>query len=165
MSTLASCIDCTSIMDFPKFGFGHESGRLTEYYNEEVKDFRKATTLDGLDEALQTLDELYEESLEEGWDGYQATRLSEEAYVEARRLLSRIPMNPIFPKPDIVIEPDGDIALEWSKDKRQIFSASVGGQNQIVFAGLFGTNKIHGVEYLGDSLPKVIVENLIRLYL
>lgn len=164
MSTAILCTDCTSISNFPGVGFGNDFLRLKKYYQTEVNKLREAETLGRLDDVLQSLNEVLEECSEEGWDGYDARPITEEAYLEAKRLIESLPFTSFIPMPEIIPEPNGEIALEWSKGKRLVFVASVSGKNEIVYAGLFGSNKTNGTEYFGDSLPSIIVENLKRLY-
>jgi hypothetical protein len=85
------------------------------------------------------------------------------AYIEAKRLIESLPLTS-FPIPEVVPEPSGEIGLEWYREERQVFVASVSGRNEIVYAGLLGVNKSHGTEYFGDSLPSIILGNLKRLY-
>jgi len=101
-------------------------------------------------EALQSLNEVFEECSEEGWDGYDALPITEEAYFEAIKLIKSLPVTS-FPMPEVTPVPNGKIGLEWYREKRQVFVASVSGRNEIVYAGLFGVNKSHGTEYFGDS--------------
>ncbi len=82
---------------------------------------------------------------------------------QAKRLLESLPLT-FFPIPEVIPEPNGEIGLEWYREKRNVFVASVSGRNEIVYAGLLGVNKLHGTEYFGDSLPSIILENLKRLY-
>lgn len=115
-----------------------------------------------LEDAVNALDDVYQECCEANWDGYGAEPTSEDAYQEAFKLLGLLPSS--IPLPEIVPEPSGGIGLEWSRGKRFVFVASVRGENFITYAGIFGVNKTHGKEYFGDSLPLVIVENIRRLY-
>jgi hypothetical protein len=165
MSTAATCTDCTSIMNFPKIGFGSDFEKLHEYVENIVREFKKAKTLGRQDDALQTLDEIFVECSQDGWDGYDAVPITEEAYLEGKRFLLSLPVTSFIPMPEVIPQPNGEIAFEWAKGNRQIFIASVSGQHEITFAGLFGVNRIHGTEYFADSLPQVILENLRRLYL
>ena len=165
MSTPTPCADCISIMNFPTIGFGADFVRLSKFYDQIVREVKKSATLGRQNEALHSLEELFEECSVPGWDGYDAQPLSREAYLEARKLILSLPIVSFIPMPEIVPEPSGDIAFEWSKGKRRTFVASVGGNNEIVYAGLYGLNKAHGTEYFGDSLPAVLIENLRRLYL
>lgn len=161
MSTPIPCTECTSISIFPTIGFGAEFNTLWKFYDKEISEWRKAETLGRLDEVLYSLYELCRECSVEGWDGYDALPIAEDACDEAKRFIRSLPVN--FPMPEIVPEPNGGIGLEWSKGNRLIFVAGVNGKNEIVYAGLFGMNKSHGTEYFGDTLPQVIIENLKRL--
>ncbi len=164
MSTATLRTDCFSIWNFPSIGFGPEVKALKRYYEEDiVGELKKTETLGHLDEALQSLNEVFEECSEEGWDGYDALPITEDAYFEAVKLIKSLPLT-AFPMPEVTPEPNGEIGLEWYRKERQVFVASVSGRNEIVYAGLLGVNKSHGTEYFGDSLPSVILENLKRLY-
>ncbi len=165
MSEPISCTDCTSITIFPKYGFGTDSETLHELYDKILEQLGQTETLGSRSEILRSLDDIFGECSEEGWDGYDAPPITEEAYLEAKRLILSLPITSFMPMPEIIPEPTGEIALEWSKGSRQIFIASVSGKNEITYAGLFGLNKTHGQEYFGDSLPPVMLENLKRLYL
>ncbi len=165
MSTAILCTDCTSISNFPSTGFGADFEVLKKFYDGIVSELRKTETLGRMDEVLQSLDEVFWECSEEGWDGYDARPITEDAYIEAKRLIESLPLTSFIPMPEIIPEPNGEIALEWSKGKRLVFVTSVSGKNEIVYAGLFGTNKVNGTEYFGDSLPSAIIENLRKLYL
>jgi len=115
-------------------------------------------------EMQQELNELFLECSENDWDGYDANSLIESAYFEAMRFIQSISSIHSFPTPEIVPEPTGEIGFEWYKENRQVFIVSVSGKNELVYAGLFGPNKVHGTEYFGDSLPSIIITNLKRLY-
>jgi len=69
-----------------------------------------------------------------------------------------------IPMPEILAEPNGEIGLEWYKERRLVFVVSVSGKRTLTYAGLFGSNTIHGVENLVESLPPVVVDSLRRLF-
>ena len=118
--------------------------------------------IDWTDLALEELEKVYEECLEANWDGYGAMPISRETYSEARKLLRMMPSS--LPRPDISAEPDGEITFEWYKGKYSVFVISVGGNNLITYAGLFGkSNRIHGTEYFTDELPEIIHHCIRRL--
>lgn len=165
MSTAVYCTDCPSVMNYPARGFSAEVTRLNVILSQYFSENRKAKTLGRQDDTLQSLDAVVEECSEPGWDGYDALPIKEEAYLEAKRLIRSLPITSFIPMPEITPESNGDIALEWSKGKRLIFVASIRGENEITYAGLFGMNKTHGTEYFGDALPSILLENLKRLYL
>jgi hypothetical protein len=152
-------------MSYPAVGFSAAVERLNEILRRDFSEIRKTETLGRQDEALQYLEDVVEECSAPGWDGYDALPIREEAYLETKRLIRSLPMTSFMPMPEITPEPNGEIALEWSKGVRRIFVASMSGNNEITYAGLFGMNKTHGTEYFGDALPAVLLENLRRLYL
>jgi len=118
--------------------------------------------IDWTDIAIEELEKVYEEYLEANWDGYGAMPISRETYSEARKLLRMMPSS--LPMPDISAEPDGEITFEWYKEKYSVFVISVGGNNLITYAGLFGkSNKIYGTEYFAYELPKIIHHCIRRL--
>ncbi len=112
---------------------------------------------------LNRLCQVYRECAEDNWDGYDARRISKETYLEAIKLIRLLP--PFIIHPEIIPEPTGEMALEWYRWKNFIFVISVGGNNLITYAGLFGsTSKTHGTEFFGNKLPKTIIENIKRLF-
>jgi hypothetical protein len=120
-------------------------------------------TIDWTDLAFQQLDRVYDECSEPGWDGYEADPVTLDTYLEARKLLSMIPVS--LPQPEISAEPDGEIGFEWYKDRHSVFVVSVGGNNILTYAALFGKDcKAHGTEFLGRALPPSIVPHVKRVF-
>lgn len=114
-----------------------------------------------VEEAIESLIELYRQCSEADWDGYGANPVSKESIYEAVEFIYLLPSG--FPMPNILAEPSGEIAFEWYKNKRMIFVIGFNGKNMIFYAGIFGSNKTHGTEYFSDTIPLVILENLKRL--
>lgn len=163
MSALVPCVD-SSISTFSGDGFGPESLKLKQYLASGIRYLREASSLGALDSVLQLLDEVFMDCSTEGWDGYDASRITEASYIEAMQFIENLPLTSSFPMPEIIPEPSGEIALEWSKGSQKIFVASFSGNNEIIYAGLFGANKTHGTEYFGESPPALIIENIMRIY-
>jgi len=127
MSTAIPCDDFISISNSPSIGFGDEVDKLKEYLKGIVNGFKNSETLGRSDEVLQSLDEVFDECSEEGWDGYDALPITKYAYIEAKRLIESLPLTS-FPIPEVVPEPSGEIGLEWYREERQVFVASVSGK-------------------------------------
>lgn len=164
MSLAITCTDCTSISFSDAIGFSPDFETLKKCYENVIREFRNTETLGRrIDQALKDLQGLYEECSEENWDGYNARPLFEGAYYEARRLFKMLPSSLSVPN-EITPEPDGSISLEWYRGKRMLFSISLSGKNELVYAGLFGPNKVHGTEYFGSSIPKKVIENIQDLF-
>ncbi len=162
MTIAMRCTDCTTITHWTQNGFGPDYVQLSKYFDDIVNELKKSITLGRKTDVLQSLENLFKECSGEGWDGNEASPITEDAYFEAQRLISNLPIN--LSMPEVVPEPSGEIGLEWSKGKDRVFIVSLSGKNEIVYAGLFGINKVHGIEYFGDAIPSTILENLRRLY-
>lgn len=68
------------------------------------------------------------------------------------------------PMPEASLDPDGDIALDWFKQKDYRVSVSVGA-SRLVYAALFGQNRARGIEtFYGAEIPDVILQLLFRLF-
>jgi hypothetical protein len=95
-----------------------------------------------------------------GWDGYQAAPVSAEAVANTLTFIDLLPSD--MPGPDVVPEPDGEIALEWYKTPGWVLSISIGPRNRLTYAGLFGQNKIYGAEDWHTTIPRVVTEAMRR---
>lgn len=111
---------------------------------------------------LEALKKKVNQCLVENWDYYGAAPVNPLSYFYARRFLESLP--PRLIQPDVGVDPDGEISFEWSLGPRQIFSISVSPNGDLSYAGLFGRNTVHGTESFNIDLPKVIIDNLQRLY-
>lgn len=151
MSVAVQCIDCPSFY----------VPRNMEYSKKEIW---KTTATIGrpIEEAAESLLELYKDCSQPNWDGYGANPVSKDSISEALEFIQLLPSS--FPVPQILAEPSGEIGLEWYKSKRLVFAISFSGKNLITYAGIFGSNKTHGTEYFSDSIPSIVIENLRRLY-
>ena len=91
-----------------------------------------------------------------------SVKVEPSTYAYADQFLGLLPNN-ISP-PEITVDTDGEIMMEWDEGPRCIFSISVGRDGTLNFAGLFGLSKIHGTERIRDALPSVISNCLQRLF-
>jgi hypothetical protein len=113
-------------------------------------------------EAATSLRETFEECSVPDWDGYNALPINEDAFNEANKIIELLPSS--IPMPEIMADPNGEIAFEWRKGNNHIFVLSVSGRQKITYAGIFGSNKTHGVEYYNSSLPSIILDYIRRVY-
>ncbi len=130
----------------------------------QVRESRSETVSLG-DSYLQAVDALEEastEASEDNWDGYGARAVDPITLCNARNFATVLP--PSLPPPEIVVEPDGEIAFEWYLGARNVFSVSVGLSCELSYAGLFDWNTVYGTEFFVDELPEAIVVNLDRLF-
>lgn len=164
MSVAIQTIDCPSFYGVPSgTGFSDDSKSLMENLKNQIRQLCEPMTIgSSLEYTVLSLIEVYKECSVANWDGYGANPLSKDSIFEAYKFIDLIPSS--FPMPQVVAEPSGEIGLEWHKDKGLIFAISFSGNNMISYAGIFGSNKTHGTEYFGDTIPTIIIENLKRLY-
>ncbi len=152
------------IFDFPEIGFSPESDTLKQYFTKQIDEFINSESIgQPINNLLKNLQKISTECSQHDWDGYGAEPVVQSTYNEAESLIHKLTLLN-FPVPEIVIEPTGDIALEWYKSEKSIFVISVNGKNTIVYAGLFGPNSINGTEYFGNILPEIVISCLKRLY-
>lgn len=98
---------------------------------------------DALEDALDRLYDLAAECAEADWDGYGAEAVSQSAVERSERFIRRLPED--LPLPEISVEPDGEIALDWSPTQTQTFSVSIGTTDQMACAWVNGTEHGHVV--------------------
>lgn len=113
--------------------------------------------------AYPTLEDVVAQCSQQNWDGYNAKPISRAVYERTRAFLDALPMS--LPAPDIVPEADGEIALEWDLGANRIFSVSIGEENGLHFAGLFGSGvERHGVEPFDGLVSPEILGYINRIY-
>ena len=65
------------------------------------------------------------------------------------------------PTPEVSVDPDGEISLDWASPSGKMFSVSVNKQNRLAYAGWFGEkSKVHGIEQLDEVCPQEIVRGI-----
>lgn len=122
--------------------------------------YRQSRYISLFDELRETL----EDCAEDGWDGYDASKIDEDIIDDVLKFINLLPTN--LSLPEIIPEPGGEIAFEWYKDKWHVFTASISAHGIINYAGLFGPGrKAYGTEYFTDSVPAIIIQNIKRLNL
>ena len=109
--------------------------------------------------AISQLAALATECAEEGWDGSSAAAIDLVAVLLAERFLRAVPNR--IPLPDLAVEPDGSISLDWIRSRNHLFSVSVGRSSRLAFAWLDGADKGHGVaRFDGQNVPPRILEGI-----
>jgi hypothetical protein len=142
-------------------GVSDDAQALNLFFEELIEDCSPSVSI-GSSESLQGLYNLWEECVAENWDGYGAQPIDRDSFREAERFIRALPTT-VF-EPEVDVDPDGEISLEWYLEPRKVFSVSIGRRNEITYAGLFGINKTYGREYFDDEIPKAVFDNLDRLF-
>lgn len=128
----------------------------------EIKIDRRSAASAPQSAALAELARIAKACSQRGWDGYDAQPISRQTQLNARVFLEDLPM--WLQAPDIVPEPDGEIAVEWDLGPGRIFSVSIGDTGKLHFAGLFqdGVER-HGVEPFDGVVSTEILGYATRL--
>ena len=114
------------------------------------------------EDALDTLYELAAECAEADWDGYDAEAVSQNAVEHSAHFIRRLPED--LPLPKISVEPDGEIALDWSPTPTQTFSVSIGAADRMACAWVNGTEHGHAVAYSNNGeIPSRILQEIQRI--
>jgi len=133
------------------YGASQDASVLRETFSHLKKHFTLAATWQRKEELLNTaLIALLEAIAVPIQYEEESQQTSENTIREATRLLEALPE--AIPQPDISTEPSGAIALEWYRDKNNVFVISTNGTGSIEYAALLGSgNEIHGrVNFAGD---------------
>jgi len=164
MITLCAKADNRSFLVFPmNQGVSADAKRIQDQIADIIKSPEQSETIGGhIRETKQLLDKATEECFADNWDAYGAKAIDETSYRDAIHFTWLLP--PTIPVPEIYIDPDGEVNFEWYAGPRQVFSVSIGSNNELAYAGLFGANKTHGTEYLDDELPGMILDNIRRVF-
>ena len=89
--------------------------------------------------------------------------ISETTFKETIDFLRKLPSS--LPIPEVVTEPDGDIGLEWHVRNYYSFVVGFSGKGIISYSGLFGRGqKTYGTEFVSESIPSSIVDNIRRVF-
>lgn len=111
--------------------------------------------------ALDQLISAFDEARSKGWGGYNEEPASVGSFAAARSMVRFLPAS--FPAPDVSVQPDGYVALEWYQDRGRVFSVVVL-DDTFGYAGIFDGAKVYGSEPLTSVFPEVVLEHLRRLY-
>lgn len=142
-------------------GVSDDVRALNLFVKELFEDCSQSVIINA-NESIQELYNLLEECSTKNWDGYGAQPIDPDSFNEAERFIRALPTT--ISKPEVAVDPDGEISLEWYFEPRKVFSVSIGKRNEIKYAGLYGLNKTYGREYFDNEIPKAIFDNIDRLF-
>ena len=139
---------------------GEDAQMLMQSLNRFAEDQSASVSLSRQRIFLE-LQNIVSDRTEENWDGYGAKPFSIDSYILAIALIKKLPL--FAANPDIDVDPEGEIMLEWSGGPRRVFTIAISPDGELHYAGLFGRNKVYGTEYFADLIPIPILEGLHRV--
>lgn len=164
MTKAYATIDNNYFLAFPRNSGVSEDAHWFKKRMEELQEnsAHSLTVSQHYNEARHALTDAIEKCSVDNWDGYGAKRISGASCGNAMRFAQVLPAS--VPVPELYVDPEGEITFEWYVAPRQVFSVTIGSNNEMVYAGLFGSNDTHGTEYLGDELPDTLLDNIRRVF-
>ena len=143
---------------------GHAAAALVDrVLKHAFVHYEQPITLDPRERALQSLKGIFDTHRQQGWDGYGALPISEDAYLEACRLIQLLPGD--IEVPEFSADPRGAISFEWYRGPGWVFTLTTKGAGMVVYAGLMGEgNRAYGTQKFSESIPKVILQHIRRVY-
>ena len=96
------------------------------------------------------------------WDGHGARPIDDRSVYLASLFIAGLPL--FTPLPEIGVDPDGEVSLDWHVRARHSLSISIGGDGSLAYAALFGTSRMRGVEVIDGGVPETIMAALHRLF-
>ena len=88
--------------------------------------------------------------------------VSQDACDRALAVLWSLPSS--CPMPDILVEDDGDIALDWDEGARRLLTVSIGDSPMLRYAALIGAEPTHGRVAYAGAMPATLSFLLRRIY-
>lgn len=166
MISVAASLDSFRSMGFnPRTpGFSPQADIVKSNAEEACRQFGESRVSAGPHSTFfQGIAFILNECAEEDWDGYDAKPVLAEAIVHAIDfLINRLGD---ISYPEIVPEPDGQVALEWYGPGNSSFSISFDGNNNISYACVLTENRERGFGSAKTVDTKIIrrhVENVLR---
>ena len=125
-------------------------------------DFARSITLGEPKHAvIIALRDAFIQSGEHDWDGYKARPADPGAFVYALQFLAYLATT--TPLPEIAVDADGEVAIEWDFGPRRVFSVRIGRDGTLNYAGLVGHASFHGTELFRENIPSPVSTGIERV--
>jgi hypothetical protein len=144
----------------PSWATSCEAATVFEALQEVSQSFQSAEALQA--QIVRELQDAFLDSREDDWDGYGAQAVPDGAFLRARIFLDQVLRS--FPSPTAAATPNGSLSLEWTPRKGCRFIVSIGEEDLVAFAGVFGSETVYGTATFVEDLPGSVDQNLRRVY-
>ena len=145
---------------FPSFAFSDEASGVRNRVAGVYATFTDAESLNA--QNVRDFHNTYLDAKEQNWDGYDAKPVSEVTFKRAKVFLEKCFGR--FPAPSSGATPSGALSFEWYLGPTKRFIVSISDEDEIAYAGLFGSASVHGTEAFHGELPQALPQYLNRLY-
>lgn len=142
-------------------GFSEDARRLRAAL-QKATDFTNSVSISEPREAvIEELLSAFLHASAENWDGYGAPAANWSSFVNAYVLIRKLPAS--VPIPEVAVDTDGEMALEWDYGPRRVLSVRIGRDGTIHYAGLLGHSTFHGLEIPQETIPEAISKAIERI--
>jgi hypothetical protein len=142
-------------------GVSREATRIDDLFEESREQLRSQISLGSArEDCRDQLLDAWSQAAKDGWDGYGARAAQRNAVTNAYKVIDSFPSN--LPMPEVSVEPDGEISFDWFAAPRKQFSISIGSNNVLSYAGLFGSGKVSGSERFEGGIPPILLQYIKR---
>ena len=141
-------------------GTSPEAGNLLASLRDLATDFENAESLHG--QPVRELQDTFLDCRDGNWDGYEALPVTDDTFLRAQAFLEQV--LPQFSAPTASATPSGNLVFEWFASPKRRFLVSIGADERIAFAGIFGSHPIHGTTVFTGDVPPEIVHHLKHLF-
>lgn len=145
--------------------FSSSSRSSQEDFNERVeRESRRGEDLaseQNRRDEIEAIVKLPDRYREKNWDGLEAEPIPEAAIQEARIFLRKLPSS--IPMPEVILEPDGYLGLEWYANKWLLYVVSFNGTGVLSCSGLIGPERTYGPRYMDAGIPAEILRNIAKV--
>lgn len=133
------------------------AGYVAQAREEIFRNLQKSDTLGfAAKGTFQQLDEIFEECSSQGWDGERAKSISREVLQCAKAFLKSFPLG--IEAPEVGVEPDGAITLEWYRSPNRAISISINPGGWLYYAAIIGAARRHGMDFALFDVSEDLLE-------
>jgi hypothetical protein len=144
----------------PSRATGTIASDLLDQLRKLIEAYQSAESLQG--RAVRELQDTFLDCRCKNWDGYDALSVPDAAFLQAKEFLALAVRR--FPAPTASAMPGGSLTLEWIASPSRRFMVSFSGDDQIAFAGVFGSATVQGTATFVNDVPMEISKYLVRLF-
>lgn len=131
---------------------------VRNFIRETSEHFERPVSRQKRKEAIDSVMDAFAESRQAG----EIAPISELTCKETIEFLRKLPST--LPIPEVIAEPNGDLALEWFVSNYYSFLVGFSGKGITTYAGLFGRGqKTYGTELISEAIPSSVIENVRRV--
>lgn len=160
MTTTLKYFPSSPLIFSPSFALSAEATDVRESVAGIYANLVNAESLHA--QTVREFHDTYLDAKEQNWDGYEAKPVSVATFKRAKAFLEECFEH--LPAPVTGATPSGALSFEWYVAPTKRFMVSISDEDEIAYAGLFGSSSVHGTEVFHGELPQVLTQHLNRLY-